>query len=93
MEFEWDDAKSADCFARRRFDFAYAIRVFLDPFRLIEIDDRFDYGEIRYRALGQVDGREFVVIYMLRGSTMRIISARKANRKEIARYGEGKVQA
>jgi len=37
MDFEWDDAKSEACFAGRGFDFAYAIQVFFDPDRLIEL--------------------------------------------------------
>ena len=93
MEFEWDEAKSADCFVRRGFDFAYAVRVFLDPYRCIEVDDRFDYGEIRYRVLGQIEGREFVVVYTPRGRALRVISARKANGREIGRYAKGKIQA
>jgi uncharacterized DUF497 family protein len=87
MEFEWDEAKSDACFGERGFDFGYAVRVFLDPGRLIEIDDRFDYGEPRYRVLGRIDGRVFVVVYTPRGKLFRLISARKANRREIRRYG------
>lgn len=67
--------------------------MFLDPLRLVEVDDRFDYGEIRYHAVGQVEGREFVVVYTTRGRALRIISARKANRREIARYAQAKIQA
>jgi uncharacterized protein len=87
MELEWDEAKSEACFTERGFDFAYAARVFLDPARRIEIDDRFDYGEPRYRVLGAIEGRVFVVIYTPRGSRLRIVSARKANRREVLRYG------
>lgn len=86
MEFEWDDAKNNGCFDRRGFDFAYAIRTFVDPHRVIEQDRRRDYGEDRYRLLGMIDGRVYVVVYTMRGSTIRIISARKGNRKEIANY-------
>ena len=50
------------------------------------MDRRWDYGEDRYRLLGAVEGRMFVVIYTMRGSTMRIISARKANRREVREY-------
>ena len=89
MEVEWDDAKSDACFVERGFDFAYAAQVFLDPNRLIEADERFEYGEPRFRVLGQVEGRVFVVIYTPRGGVFRIISARKANAKEVARYGRG----
>ena len=87
MEFEWDDAKSEACFLRRGFDFAYAVRVFLDPGRDVEADDRFDYGEPRYRVIGRIEGRMFVVVYTPRHGVFRIISARKANRKEVARHG------
>ena len=86
MEFEWDDAKSSACFVQRGFDFAYAVQVFLDPDRLIEADDRFDYGEQRYRVLGRIGGRLFLVVYTPRAGVFRLISARKANAKEVARY-------
>ena len=86
MEFEWDDAKNNSCFTRRGFDFAYAIRAFLDPHRIVAQDRRRDYGEARYRLLGKIGGRVFVIVYALRGSTIRIISARKANMKETADY-------
>jgi len=59
VELEWNDAKSGACFAERGFDFAYAVQVFLDPDRLVEVDNRFDYGEPRYRVLGQIEGRLF----------------------------------
>ncbi len=84
MEFEWDEAKNSACFERRGFDFAYALRAFLDPHRIVAQDRRRDYGEDRYRLLGTVDGRAYVVVYMVQGSAVRIISARKANRKEVA---------
>ena len=84
MEFEWDEAKNSACFERRGFDFAYAVRAFLDPHRIVAQDRRLDYGEDRYRLLGTVDGRVYVVVYTVRGSAVRIISARKANPKEVA---------
>ena len=79
MEFEWDDAKSDACFAQRGFDFAYAIRASLDHDRIVGRDRRWDYGEDRYRPLGAIEGRVVVVIYTVRGSAIRIISARKAS--------------
>ena len=86
MEFEWDDAKSNDCFMQRGFDFAYAVRAFLDPNRIVGQDRRWDYGEDRYRLLGRIEGRVFVVIYTTRGAVIRVISERKANRKEVRDY-------
>ena len=86
MKFEWDQAKNDACFTRRGFDFAYAVRAFFDPQRLVEQDHRRDYGEPRYRLLGMIDQRAYVVVYTMRNSTIRIISARKANAKEIHHY-------
>ena len=86
MEFEWDDAKSDDCFAHRGFDFAHAVRAFLDPNRIVRRDRRWDYGEDRYRLLPAIEGRVFVLVYTMCGSAIRIISARKANGKEIREY-------
>lgn len=84
MEFEWDDNKSQACFIQRGFDFAYVIKAFFDPARVIEPDNRRDYGEKRYRLFGHVDGRLFVIVYTPRNGCIRIISAHKANKREIA---------
>ena len=86
VEFEWDDTKNAACFEDRGFDFAYAVRAFLDPQRIVAQDRRRDYGEDRYRLVGMIDGRTYVIVYTMRGSATRVISARKANRKEVANY-------
>ena len=86
MQFEWDDAKSDACFIYRGFDFTYALHAFFDDGRVVTRNRRWDYGEDRYRLLGAIEDRVFVLIYMVRGSAIRIISARKANRKEIQEY-------
>ena len=86
MELEWDDGKGDDCFAHRGFDFNYAIRAILDPDRIVRRDRRWDYGEERYRLLAAIEGRVFTMIYTMRGSAIRIISARKANRKKVRDY-------
>jgi len=86
MEFEWDENKSERCFIERGFDFAYAIRAFFDPDRIVQKDNRYDYGETRYQLTGKIEGRVFVVIYTLRNNAMRIISARKANKREVKSY-------
>ena len=88
-EFEWDQTKSDICFGDRGFDFGFAIRVFIDPDRVVETDNRFDYGEARYRVTGRIEGRLYVVVYTIRYETLRVISARRANRKESARHDEG----
>lgn len=86
MNFEWDEAKSDACFRGRGFDFAYAILAFLDPNRLIHPDTRHTYGEPRYRLMGRIDHRLFVLVYTPRHDALRIISARKANQREVREY-------
>lgn len=86
MEFEWDHNKSERCFTERGFDFAYAVRVFFDPDRKIQKDNRYNYGETRYQLTGKIERRVFVIIYTLRNDAIRIISARKANKREVKDY-------
>ncbi|NBB66152.1 BrnT family toxin [Pseudomonas sp. ODNR1LW] len=49
---------------------------------LIEVDDRFDYGEPRWIAYGELDGRLHVLAFTVRDARVRAISLRKANDRE-----------
>ena len=86
MDFEWDDIKSERCFRERGFDFSYAVRAFFDPERIVHEDTRYCYGEDRYQLMGIIEERLFVVVYTPRHQAMRIISARKANQREVRHY-------
>ncbi len=86
MNFQWDEDKSSACFRMRGFDFAYVAFAFADPDRIIRQDNRFGYGEDRYELIGRIEGRLYVLIYTLRQDEIRIISARKANPREVKRY-------
>jgi len=81
MLFEWDEAKSNRNLKERGLDFENAAMIFDSPVH-IALDDRKDYGEDRFIALGAVDDVVLVVVYTDRGEVRRIISARHANRKE-----------
>ena len=84
MDFEWDDAKNDACFTDRGFDSAYEDRI-------VSEDRRWDYGEDRYRLLGAVEGRGVRGDLHHAGLTIRIISARKANRREVREYEQNTV--
>lgn len=88
MNFEWDEAKSEACFTQRGFDFAYPARAFFDPKRIVHVDNRRSYGEERYQLMGIVELRLFVVVYTPRKDALRIISARKANQREVKHYDD-----
>ncbi len=86
MDFEWDEAKSEACFRERGFDFTYAAQAFFDPNRIVHADNRHSYGEDRYQLMGQIEQRLFLVVYTQRQHVTRIISARKANQREVKNY-------
>ena len=80
--FEWHEPKRRRNIAERGIDFLDVLSVFDDPERVEFADTRKDYGEERLVILCPVRGRLFHVTYTLRGANRRIISARKANKRE-----------
>lgn len=50
----------------------------------VKVDDRFDYGEARYRAWGLIDGLYHVLAFTVREGRVRAISLRRAHEREIA---------
>lgn len=89
MEFEWDEKKAASNLKKHGISFPLAAAVFLDPKRIEQLDDRDGYGEARFVTVGLVDGIEIFVAYTLRENSIRVISARKADRYEINEYWNG----
>jgi uncharacterized DUF497 family protein len=87
-DFEWDEAKAVENYAKHGVSFETAIRVFDDPFAIERLDDREDYGEDRQSILGMVDGRLLYVAYTVREDITRIISARGAEPYERRQYHE-----
>lgn len=87
MDFEWDSAKELANRRKHGVDFRTAAKVFLDPY-LLEFDDLDAKGELRFNAIGLVDGRMLFIIYAMRGDVVRIISARGAEPHEKRKYHE-----
>ena len=85
MSYEFDPDKRERKLSEHGVDLLYAARIFEGP-TLEKIDDRRDYREVRWVALGLVDGVPFTVVYTMRGEKMRLISAWKGGRKDYARY-------
>jgi len=86
MEFEWDEEKAALNERKHGVPFPFATRVFLDGNRSEWMDTRRQYGEPRWISIGLIEGLEIAVAYTLRGETIRLISARKAERHEREDY-------
>lgn len=86
--FEWDEDKAAANLAKHGVPFEAVPDMFLDEDRIDEPDVRFDYGEERRRLIARVDGLVLQATYTMRGDIGRIISARRASRKERRCYGD-----
>ena len=81
MKITYDPAKNAANIIKHGFS--------LDAFELLETSDsiyitdkRHDYGEERLRMFAKLDGRLCVAVFTIRDETHRVISLRKANKKE-----------
>lgn len=57
---------------------------------LVVADRRRAYGEERFQAIGPIGGRLHVLVFTMRGDTLRAISLRKANAREVKRYARGR---
>lgn len=85
MEIEFDPNKSAKNDKERGLPFERATELEWDR-ALAFADDRRDYGEQRIVVLAPMQGRLYVVCYVMRGRVRRIISFRKANKQEERAY-------
>lgn len=87
MRFEWDEEKNQSNQRKHGLNFADVPHVFVGRTLTFE-DSRQVYGEARYLTVGSLAGRVVIVAHTLRGDATRIISMRKANARERARYQE-----
>jgi len=84
---EFDAAKSADNVRKRGIGFERFAEMDLD--RAISVEDtRKDYGEQRLRVLGDINGLLHAAVITPRGDRIRVISLRRANRREERAYAK-----
>ena len=86
--FEWDDKKARANEAKHGVSFVFALAVFDDPDRLELDTSRPQDGETRFKAVGKIGSTLYTVVFVVRGETWRIISARRSNRREERNYGD-----
>lgn len=82
MDLEFDADKDAVNLAKHQISLVRA-----KDFAIVRyiVDDRFDYGETRYRAWGLLDGQPHYLAFTLRDGVLRAISLRRAHQKEFER--------
>ena len=91
LTFEWDEKKADENLRKHGVSFDEAKTVFNDPFSVTIYDPDHSSDEQRYVDIGlSLKGRLIVVSYSERGERIRLISSRKATRKEQRDYEERK---
>lgn len=85
MGITYDPDKRKKTLAERGLDFEEAAAVFA-AVTLTLLDDRQDYGEPRFQTYGLLHGRLVMVVWTPRGADRHVISMRKCNAREEARY-------
>ena len=94
LRFEWDPEKAGSNLRKHGVTFETAIRVFADPFALME-QDRVENGEYRWQTIGVVDGALVLLVAHADREedgieVVRIISARRASKAERRRYEQNR---
>ena len=87
MEVEFDPDKNERNIRERGLSFELAAEFDFES-ALIREDTRRDYGESRFRSLGFIGPELHALVFTVRGDALRIISLRKANRRERTLYEE-----
>lgn len=85
MRLEFDPAKDASNLEKHGLSLALAAGLDWDE-SLVWVDERQEYGELRMIALAPCNGTLYCVAFVDRGEARRIISLRKANRREVKHY-------
>ncbi len=91
MEFEWDVGKAQSNIEKHGVTFEHATYAFFDKTAITEEDARRSYGEDRSVIYGYISDRLYAVVFANTriANKIRIISARRANKRERKRYGTG----
>ena len=85
MMYEWNKQKCAANLKKHKVDFKI-VEDFDWVTAIVLEDDREDYGEIRYRAMGLIGINVYALVFTERDEKIRVISLRKATRQEAKYY-------
>jgi len=92
MKFEWDGKKAESNALKHGISFEMATFAFDDPYALILDDVKHSASEQRQWLIGDCGEKVLVIVFTMRlpHGNIRIISARRANRRERKNYEESK---
>jgi uncharacterized protein len=83
MKIQFDPIKDATNIEKHGVSLARAVDLELLS---VKQDERFDYGEMRFRAWGLIDEQAYCLAFTTREGTVRAISLRRAHEKEMKRH-------
>lgn len=92
MKFEWDNKKAEQNSLKHGISFEMAAFAFDDPYALIIDDEKHSANEHRQWLIGDSGEKVLVIVFTLRlpNGNIRLVSARRANRRERRLYEESK---
>lgn len=87
--FEWDEGNSEKNWIKHKVTRSECEQIFFNRPLVVADDEKYSLDEVRYYALGQTDKRRrLFLVFTIRGSLIRVISARDMNRAEKGIYDE-----
>lgn len=86
MDIEFDPAKDAINIAKHGVSLAFGVKVFADDNHLVLPSIRPVDGEDRFKAIGEVDGKLWTAVHVMRGAATRFMSVRRSNAGEERAY-------
>ena len=87
VHISFDPRKNERNLRERGLSFEAAVEFQFDS-ALVHVDDRQEYGEVRYVALGYLEDRLHVLCFVEESEGIRVISFRRANDREVKRYAK-----
>lgn len=85
MRIDFDTAKNERNIRERGLSFERVAEFDFETAILV-VDTRRDYGEVRFRALGNLEGRLHALVFVGTPDGIRVVSFRKANKREVKLY-------
>ena len=90
MEISFDPAKNEKNIHERGLSFERAVEFDFQE-AIFLVDSRYNYGEIRYIAVGYLERRLHILCFTETPTGIRVISFRKANAREAKKYEKSKI--
>jgi uncharacterized DUF497 family protein len=87
VEISFDPVKNEKNIRERGLSFERAAEFDFEGATFL-VDDRREYGELRYIAIGYLDRRLHILCFVSTTTGIRVVSFRKANAREATRYGK-----